>query len=86
MIPNLICVCKYSHLKFNWMGWVVRPGLATLAMGIAVFIARNLLPINRIFTLLEIALGVAVYFGTAILVKAMTPEDLRSLRRSKKKG
>ncbi len=86
MIPNLICVCKYGHVKFNWMGWVVRPGAATLAMGIAVFIARSLLPINRIFTLLEIALGVAVYFGTAILVKAMTPEDLHSLRRSKKKG
>ena len=85
MLPNLYFVLKYGHVKFNWMGWVVRPGAATAAMGLVVFLLRELLPLNRLTTLVEIALGVAVYIGVALLVKAVTPEDFRSFRRGKAK-
>ena len=26
MVPNLYYVLKHGQLKFNWMGWIVRPG------------------------------------------------------------
>lgn len=84
MLPNLYFVMKYGHMKFNWMGWIVRPGVATAAMGLAVFILRELLPLNRLCTLVEIAVGVAVYAGVALLVKAVTPEDFRAFRGKRK--
>ena len=67
------------------MGWIVRPGVATAAMGLVVFILRELLPMNRLWTLVEVLVGIAVYIGIALLVKAITPEDLRSFRRGNKK-
>ena len=85
MVPNLYYVLKHGQLKFNWMGWIVRPGVATAAMGLVVFILRELLPMNRLWTLVEVLVGIAVYIGIALLVKAITPEDLRSFRRGNKK-
>ena len=84
MLPNLYFVCKYTGLKCNWMGWIVRPGLATLAMGLTVWGMRELLPAGRFFTLLEIAVGVAVFIAAAIAVKAVTKNDFRALRRRRK--
>lgn len=84
MIPNLYYVCKYGHMPFNWIGWVVRPGLATAVMGGAVYLARAFLPAGRVWTLIEIALGVAVYLGAALLFKALTADDLRSLKHKRK--
>lgn len=85
MVPNLYYVLKHGQLKLNWMGWIVRPGVATAAMGLVVFILRELLPMNRLWTLVEVLVGIAVYIGIALLVKAITPEDLRSFRRGNKK-
>lgn len=84
MIPNLYFVLKYGHMKFNWMGWIVRPGIATAAMGIAVWGLKSLLPLSRVLTLVEVAVGVAVYIVVALSVKAITPNDFRAMRRSKK--
>lgn len=84
MIPNLYFVCKYAKMKFQWQAWVIRPGLATAVMGVAVWALRELLPAGRFFTLLEIAAGVVVYAAAAILLKAMTPADFNTLRRRRK--
>ena len=84
MLPNLYFVCKYTGLKCNWMGWIVRPGLATLAMGLTVWGMRELLPAGRFFTLIEIAVGVAVFIAAAIVCKAVTKNDFRALRRRRK--
>lgn len=84
MVPNLYFVCKHGQLRFNWMGWVVRPGLATAAMGAAVWLARTLLPTGRFWTLAEVALGVAVFIAAALFFKAMTPDDFRAFRRTRK--
>ena len=84
MVPNLYYVLKHGQMKFNWMGWIVRPGVATAAMGLIVFILRELLPLNRLWTLAEVLAGVAVYIGVALLVKAITPDDFRAFRRGGK--
>ena len=84
MIPNLYFVLKYGKMKFNWMGWLVRPGIATAAMGVVVYALRELLPMNRLLTLAEIAIGVAVYIAVALAVKAVSINDFRAFKRKKK--
>jgi len=84
MIPNLYFVLKYGRMKFNLMGWIVRPGIATAAMGLVVFALRELLPLGRLFTILEIIVGVAVYVVVALAVKAVSVNDFRAFKRKKK--
>ena len=80
-MPNLYYVLKYSGMKPNWSGWLIRPGIATLCMGAAVYLLRAVLPVSRLCTLAEVAVGVAVYLGAALACKAITREDFASLRR-----
>lgn len=83
MIPNLYFVIKYGKMRFNWMGWIVRPGAATACMGVVVYTLRCILPMNRFITILEIAVGVAVYIAAALALKAVSISDFASLRRKK---
>ena len=83
LVPNLFYVMKYGRVRFNVSGWLVRPLLATAAMGAAVFILRELLPSHRLITIVEVAVGVCVYAAVALAVKAITKEDLRAFRRRK---
>ena len=83
MVPNLYYVLKYTKSRMNWLGWIVRPGIATAAMGIAVFALRELLPFGRLLLLIEVAVGVVVFAVAALGVKAITKEDLRAFRRGK---
>ena len=81
MIPNLVFCCRLAEMPFDWMGWIVRPGLAAGAMGIAVGLMKSFLPLSRLWTIAEIAVGVAVFFAAAFADHAITREDLRSFRR-----
>ena len=83
LVPNLWYVMKYSGVRFNLMGWIVRPGAATAAMGVTVWAMRELLPSGRFFMLLEVAVGIVVYAAAALALKAITKEDLRAFRRRK---
>lgn len=83
MVPNLYYVLKYSKLRFNWTGWVLRPGAATAAMGVVVWAMRELLPMNRLMTMVEIAVGVVVYAVTALAVGAITKDDLQAFKRKR---
>ena len=83
MVPNLYYMLKYTRSRMNWLGWIVRPGLATAAMGIAVWALREWLPVNRLTVLVEVAAGVVVYAAAALALKAITKEDLRAFRRRK---
>jgi len=85
MVANLYYVCKYAEMKFNVMDWVIRPGAAAAVMGIAVYLARRFLPVNRIITIAEIALGILVYIAAAIALKALSKEDLHALIRRRGK-
>ncbi len=85
MVLNTFFVCKYAGMKFNLPGWLLRPGLAALIMGASVFLMQRFLPENRLFTILKIAVGIAVYLFSAFALKALTKDDLRTmLRRSSK--
>ena len=84
LVPNLYYVMKYTGTKFNWCDWLVRPGIATLAMGAAVCLMTRILPFSRLLTIVEVAVGVAVFVVTAIWTKALTKEDLNTFRRKRK--
>ncbi len=83
LVPNLWYLLRYTDSKMNWKGWLLRPGIATAAMGIAVFALRELLPFGRIIVIFEVAVGVIVFAAAALAVKAITKEDLRAFRRRK---
>ncbi len=83
MIPNLFYVLKYAKARMNWTGWIIRPGMATALMGLAVWGLRELLPVNRLTLMLEVAVGVVVFAAAALICKAITKEDLRAFRRKK---
>ena len=81
MLPNLFFMLRYTNMKMNWTGWVIRPGVATTIMGCAVWAMRELLPVNRLTLLVVVAVGVVVFAAAALAVKAITKEDLRAFRR-----
>lgn len=83
LVPNLYYVLKYGKVRFNLMGWIIRPAAATAAMGIVVWAMRMLLPMHRLLTIVEVVVGIAVYVVTALACKAITKEDLRAFRRRK---
>lgn len=83
MLPNLYYMLKYTQSRMNWTGWIIRPGIATAAMGVVVFAMRELLPGGRLMLLVDVAVGVVVYAAVALAVKAITKDDLRAFRRRK---
>ena len=87
MIPNLYFTCRYAEMPFHWKEWVLRPGLAAGCMAAAVWGLKSLLPLGRLYTILEIAVGVAVYGAVALLDHAITKEDLKTFgRRGRRKA
>ena len=86
MIINMFYVCKYAGMKCEWQSWIVRPGLASLTMGAAVYLLKKILPAGRISTVLCVIAGVAVFFIAAYLLKAITKEDIGAMTRRRKKA
>jgi stage V sporulation protein B len=84
MIPNIFFAIKYTGMPFNWKGWLLRPGLATVCMGVVVWLMQRYLPVTHLFTLLEVVAGVGVYLIAAVLFKAIDPRDFRAMLRRKK--
>ncbi len=84
MLLNIIYVCRYTEMKFDWMNWVIRPGAAAAVMGIAVWVMKSVLPSHSISTIAEILVGVAVFGAAAWFLKAIRREDLSAVRRRKK--
>ncbi|MCR5296661.1 MAG: polysaccharide biosynthesis protein [Clostridiales bacterium] len=84
MILNFIFMCRHARMPFNWKDWVLKPGLASALMGVAVYGAKLILPSGRLWTILEIILGVVVFLGSAFLLKAVTKDDLRAMARRSK--
>ena len=66
------------------MTWIIRPGLASGIMGIAVWLMTRFLPGGRITTILCVIVGILVFGAAAYLLKAITMEDLNAVRRRKK--
>lgn len=83
MVINMIYVCKYAEMKFNWLDWVIRPGLSAAVMGAAVFGLKTLLPGGRLYTMLEVAAGMITYLVFAFLFKALSKDDINALIKRK---
>lgn len=84
MLLNVIYVCRYGEMKFDWINWVLRPGVSAGIMGCVVWLMKTVLPSGRITTILEVITGIVVFFAAAYLLKAVSKEDLNSIRRRKK--
>ncbi len=85
MVPNLYFVIRKTGMHFQWKKWVLLPGLATLCMSIVVYLMHRLLPVHMLITVLEILVGVIVYLGVALKCHALTRDDLRAFRRTRRK-
>ena len=46
-------------------------------MGVTVWAMRTFLPVNRLITILEVIVGVAVFGAVALADHALTAEDLK---------
>ena len=84
MVLNIIFVCKYTEMKFDWVNWVLRPGAAAAVMGLAVWGLKSFLPDGSITTIVKILVGILVFFAAAWLFKAVSKEDLNAILRRKK--
>ena len=79
LLINTVYACKYTEMKFNWKDWIVRPGLAAAVMGGVVYALRCILPGGRMSTILEIISGIVVFVVAAILLKAVSPQEIRRM-------
>ena len=86
MIINIVYVCRHAQMKFRWVPWVVRPGAAAAVMGVTVWLMTRFLPSGRLWTILEIAAGVAVFLAAAFAFKAVTKSDLRAMMKGGRKA
>ena len=86
MFINTIHVCKSTKMSFNVMEWVLRPGAAAAAMGVVVWLMQRFLPLNRFLTIVEVAVGVLVYFGAAVALKVLSVNDIKNLLRRRRKN
>ena len=85
MVINTYYVCKYTDLHFNIEKWLLRPGAAAAVMGIVVWLLQRCLPLNRLMTVFEVLIGVAVYGTSAVLLRVISVNDIRKLLRRKGK-
>ena len=91
MIPNLFYVHKYTGLKLDLWNMAGRSALAAAAMAAVLYLAVRILPQGAFWTLILVALGIAVYAAAALLTGAISREDLAPIlrrfgRRARKKG
>ena len=86
MIINTYYVCKYTEMPFNLVDWVLRPGAAAAVMGVTVWLLTRVLPLHRAVTIVEVAVGVAVYILAAFALKVLSVDDIKAMlrRRGKK--
>lgn len=87
MLPNLYYVRKYTGMKLDLTGILLKPALAASLMGAMIYLSIRFLPSGRLWTLVFVVIGVASYAAFALLTGALTRNDLSPfLRRLKRKG
>ena len=71
---------KYTGTKPDFMGIIIKPAVASLVMGMSVYIVYNvvqyIVPSNALATMLSIAAGVVVYFAVMLLAGGLKKEDI----------
>lgn len=81
-ILNGRSVQKYSGFRPDIMKTFVKPGIASVLMGVIVFavyfVCNKVTGHSSISTILAIAVGIAAYFILLLLIKGITEEELKS--------
>ena len=85
MVVNLIYVCKYGKMKLNWIDWIIRPGLSAAVMGLIVFAMKSFFPAGRIWTVIEVLVGILSFLISAFIFKAVSKDDIYAIIRRRKK-
>lgn len=83
MVPNLYYVMKFTKMKFDWTAFIIKPFLASIAMGATVWGLMQILPSRLISTGILVAAGVVSYIAFSLLFKSFTKNDLAFLKRRK---
>ena len=84
MVLNTVFVCRYAEIRFDFVNWILRPGAASAVMGLSVWIMKKILPAGPVATIVEVIVGIFVFVCAALLLKALTKDDLNAVRRRKK--
>ena len=81
---NLFCLIKYSGVKPNLFGTLVKPLISALLCGAAAFSVYAFLGMGTINTCLAILAAVVVYVAALLLLKTFKEEDVLALPMGKK--
>lgn len=77
MLINIVCIVRRTGMRFDWGAIVLRPGLATAGMGLAVWGVTLVLDMTRrASTLLAVMAGVLVYAVLVFAIGALRREDM----------
>lgn len=80
-ILNGVSVQRYSRYKLNIMKTFIKPGIASVIMGVIVYgvyyFGNKLIASNVIWTVVSILVGMIVYAVAILLLKDLTEEELR---------
>lgn len=82
-ILNFRALVKATNVKPDYVGMLVKPGIAAVAMSIGAiggyYGIYAVIPSNTIATLIAIVFAVVVYFGAMVCVKGFKKEDLQMI-------
>lgn len=80
MLINILWIVRKTGMRFDWGSIVIRPGLATGGMALAVLLITQVMDMSRKRgTLLAIAVGVAVYVLLIFVLGALRQEDMAQI-------
>ena len=76
-------LCRNLGVRIGFVKYILKPLIAVAIMAAAVFgvytLFMNLSGSNAVATIISIAIGAAVYFTAVLLLKIMTPAEIRML-------
>ena len=82
-VLNAYCVKKYSGYKQEYKRTFVVPGVASVLMGVVIFLNYKLwmyiFRVNALATIVNILVGVIVYAALLFLLKGLTEEEILKL-------
>lgn len=77
---DIFFLIKITKIKLDFSGMLLKPGIASLIMGMACYISYHLsyylFPSNTLCTILSIAVGVASYFIAMLLIGGFKKSDI----------
>jgi len=83
-LTRLIVKTKHKfNIKINYVHFI-KPVLATIVMSFFLFVFNRQVPINILYGLVEIIVGIGIYFGVLWLLKGFDRNDLDLLKNLRK--